>query len=237
MPEAILIDQTIAQVAQLGRINQVSEPDRDFIANYFSIRDAEGQLLAGEICRLDLSHIPPEGVPQKALMARNVFYHVIFPLAQPQTFLTFTQAFGGRDAMLPAVMELMVFQNRVVRQQSVQLQQNKPHTVRFDWNNPPSASTQRGRPDVFQKQKEFQQQLGITSYSSLYSFIYITDRTVRHEILIPLVTLEQWLPLNRAKPDFIDVPEQDAAREVIAAFFRQRAPLTINGNSVAPEIQ
>ena len=216
---------------------QAAEQHRTFILNYFSIRDAQGELLSGEIRRLDLSHIPPEGAPQAALMTYNVFYHMVFPLSQPQTFITLTQIFGGTDAVLPAVMDLIVFQNQVLLQQSVPLQQNRPHTVRFDWDHPPTASAQRGRPDVLQKREEVQEQLGITSYSGWYSFLYIDDHEVRHEILIPLVTLEQWLPLERAQPDFIDVPEQDAARDKIAAFFRRRAVLSIDGTAIEPVVQ
>ncbi len=216
---------------------QAAERHRRFILDYFSLRDAQGERLSGDIQRLDLSHIPQEGVLQAALMARNVFYHVVFPLSEPQTFITFTQTFGGLDAVLPAVMELVVFQNQVLREQSVRLQQNQPHTVRFDWDDPPTAVAQQSSPDVLQRQAAFQKQLGIISYSGLYSFLYITAQDVRHEILIPLITLEQWISLDRAQPDFIDVPEQEAAREQIAAFFRQRATLSINGTAVELVVQ
>ncbi|PON15672.1 hypothetical protein C2W62_22550 [Candidatus Entotheonella serta] len=153
---------------------QAAERHRRFILDYFSLRDAQGERLSGDIQRLDLSHIPQEGVLQAALMARNVFYHVVFPLSEPQTFITFTQTFGGLDAVLPAVMELVVFQNQVLREQSVRFQQNQPHTVHFDWDDPPTAVAQQSSPDVLQRQAAFQKQLGITSYSGLYSFLYIT---------------------------------------------------------------
>ena len=215
-------------------LTRAAEQHRAFILKYFAIRDARGELLNGEIRRLDLSQIPPEGAPQAVLMARNVFYHVAFPLSQPQEFITFTQTFGGKDAVLPAVMELIVFQNRILLQRSAQLQQNRPHTVRFDWDNPPTAAAQNRRPDILQQRDAFEKQLGITSYTGLYSFLYITTQEVRHELLMPLATLEQWLPLKRAQTDFIEVSEQQAARNHIEAFFQQHATLSINGQITHP---
>ena len=219
-----------------AHLSRAAEQHRAFISKYFAIRDAQGELLNGEIRRLDLSQIPPEGAPQGALMARNVFYHAAFPLSKPQEFITFTQTFGGKEAVLPAVMELIVFQNRVLLQKSVQLLQNRPYTMRFDWDNPPTATAQNHRPDVFQKREAFEEQLGITSYTGLYSFLYITAQDVRHEILMPLATLEQWLPLERAQPDFIEVAEQQAARDRITAFFRRHATLSVNSEVVEPEV-
>jgi hypothetical protein len=116
----------------------------------------------------------------------------------------------------------------------VQLMQGQPHTVRFDWDHPPTQASQSVLDYHQKKQEAFRDQLGITSYSGLYSFIYITAQEVRHEILIPLLTLEKWLPVGRANPDFIDVPEQVAAREKIATFFRDRNPVVIDGIAVKP---
>ncbi len=48
-----------------------------------------------------------------------------------------------------------------------------------------------------QREKQKRDRLGIASYSGLYSFLYITRFEVRHELLIPLLSLEQWLPIDR----------------------------------------
>jgi hypothetical protein len=205
-----------------------------FVQRYFTIHDAAGQPVPGVVLRIDSREIPDAGVPPAELMVRHVYYHLAFAFSQRQEFLTFTQTFGGNDAALPAVMELVLFQNRVPLQRSTQLLQGKPYTVRFDWDNPPAAAPHD--PEAYQqrREEELHRHLGITSYSGLYSFIYVTDQEVRHEILIPLLTLEKWVPLERADAGFIDVAEQEDAREKIAAFFRERNPVTIDGIAVKP---
>jgi hypothetical protein len=65
----------------------------------------------------------------------------------------------------------------------------------------------------------------------------LTDREVRHEILVPLLTFEKWLPLTRANPEFLEVVEQDAARQKIAEWFRGRNPVEIDGVPVQPILQ
>jgi hypothetical protein len=205
-----------------------------FVLRYFTIHDAAGQPIPGTVLRIDSHEIPDAGVPPTDLMARHVYYHLAFPLSQRQAFLTFTQTFGGNDAVLPAVMELVLFQNRVPLQRSTQLVQGKPYTVRFDWDNPPMAGPHNAEAYQQRQQEESDRQLGITSYSGLYSFVYITDQEVRHEILIPLLTLEKWVPLERAEAGFIDVSEQEVARKTIATFFRERNPVRIDGIAVTP---
>ena len=205
-----------------------------FVRQYFTIHDAAGQPVPGQVLRIDSREIPDTGVPPTDLMARHVYYHFAFPFSQRQEFLTFTQTFGGNDAVLPAVMELVLFQNRVPLQRSTQLVQGKPYTVRFDWDNPPTAAPYNAEAEQQRREEEWHRQLGITSYSGLYSFLYVTAQEVRHEILIPLLTLEKWVPLARAETGFIDVSEQEAARENIAAFFRDRNPIMIDGIAVKP---
>jgi hypothetical protein len=77
------------------------------------VHDATGQALSGEVLRIDSREIAAAGVPPTELMARHVYYRLAFPLSQRPEFLTFTQTFGGHDAVLPAVMEFVPFQNRV----------------------------------------------------------------------------------------------------------------------------
>jgi hypothetical protein len=123
-----------------------------FVQRYFTIHDAAGQPVPGVVLRIDSREIPDAGVPPAELMARHVYYHLAFAFSQRQEFLTFTQTFGGNDAALPAVMELVLFQNRVPLQRSTQLLQGKPYTVRFDWDNPPAAAPHD--PEAYQKSRE-----------------------------------------------------------------------------------
>ena len=76
--------------------------------------------------------------------------------------------------------------------------------------------------------------LGITSFGTIYSFLYIEDFEVRHEILIPLVTLESFLTLEREEEDFLSVAEQEASRRAIEEFFAGVNPIEIDGIKVNP---
>ena len=82
--------------------------------------------------------------------------------------------------------------------------------------------------------QEREETLGITSYDSVYSFLYITRREVRHEILIPLGTLASIFEIPRADPNFLKVDEQETARELIAQYYAEGNPVVIDGVEVAP---
>ncbi len=209
---------------------------RDFLLQNFSVWDQAGLRVKGVPMRIDTGEIPPEGARQEDLMALHVYYYWSFALNGKQNYLTFKQTFGGPDALLPAFMELIVFQNNVLLQPPVPLRQEIPYTLEFDWKSPPRKAARRWFEFQDQLKETSQKRLGITSYSGLYSFIYITAQEIRHEILIPLATLEKWLPLKRSDTDFLDVAEQQAARVSIEQFFLNRNPVFINGSMVKPVV-
>ena len=209
-----------------------------FLLKHFTVRDARGRLLKGVVDRRDDTVISDDGVPSEKLMKLTVVYLLKFtPVENKPAFLTFTQKFGGEKSVVPSIMEFMALQTGVWIEKPVQLQPGQPHTVALDWENPPDQAPQNWRELRKKRAEEFQKRLGITSYSGLYSYIYLTDREVRHEILMPLLTFEKWLPLARANPAFLEVAEQEAARQKIAEWFRSRNPVEIDGVSVKPILQ
>ena len=84
--------------------------------------------------------------------------------------------------------------------------------------------------------EQMQDRLGISSYTALFSFLYITRFEVRHEILIPLLTLEKWVPIDRTQSDFLEVDEQLAARDAIQKFFKERSLVFINQQPVEAKL-
>ena len=134
-------------------------------------------------------------------------------------------------------MTLQVKQENAGTPYAATLLPGKPLNVRFNWENPPltpDASNEEWEA-WFKKQRE--ETLGITSYSSVYTFLYIDDFEVRHEILIPLLTLEKSIPLERDDDEFLDIEEQDAMRDQIEAFFCSGNPLEIDGELVSATVQ
>ncbi|MFP6903170.1 MAG: hypothetical protein VCB81_05855, partial [Verrucomicrobiia bacterium] len=228
-------NETIFSAADLRAAAKKHEA---FLLKHFSVRDGQGQSLKGAVVSRDDSVIPDDGVRLEDLMKLIAVYELKYTPAKPKpAFLTFTQTFGGEKTVVPSIMEFMPLQTGVWIEKPVQLQPGQPHTVALDWENPPDQAPQNWRELRKKRAEEFQKRLGITSYSGLYSYIYLTDREVRHEILVPLLTFEKWLPLTRANPEFLEVAEQDAARQKIAEWFRGRNPVEIDGVPVQPVLQ
>ena len=209
-----------------------------FLLKHFTLRDGNGEVFKGEVQRRDLSAIPDEGVPQAELMKQHAVYLMRYvPPKKKPKFITVLQQFGGSKAVVPSVMDFMTLQNGVWQSKPTQLQHGRPHSVTFDWENPPTEAPKNWRELRKKREEELQRKLGITSYTGLYSYIYLNDREVRHEILVPLLTFEEWLPIKRANPEFIEVAEQDAMRGQIAEWFRNRNPVEIDGIPVNPVLQ
>ena len=217
-------------------LRKAAKKHTKFLQKYFTIRNEDGELLAGKLQELDLKKIDAEGVRQTELMKKSVAYIIEYPMKTRQAFLTFAQTFGGRDAVLPAVMDLMLLQNGFLLDRPLQLTLGRPHSAKFDWDNPPTRAPRSMRDLRAMRDKQLRERLGIATYGGLYSFLYITRFEVRHEILVPLLTLEQWMPIPRKNPDFLEVEEQAAARDEISKFFDQRTSVSINRMGVAPKL-
>lgn len=179
--------------------------------------------------------IPDGGVAETALKNLSVKYRFRFGAVGDTGFLTVSQTFGGKEAILPSIMDCMVLQEGVLADAPAQLLSRQSMTVRVDWNSPPKP-LKNWRELRQRREQQLQGRLGIASYGGLYSFIYVTPHEVRHEVLVPLLTLESWFPLKRRDPDFLDVEEQQAARSSIEALFAKRNPVSIDGRPVAPVV-
>lgn len=214
-----------------------ADKHREFILEYFTVLDGNGKRLLGRVERLDNSQVGTDQVPQRELMQRCIGMDIVYQLEQERPeFLTFLQNFGGDQSSLPAIMDLHIVRDEHF-QESAQIAARRPHTVRIDW-----ARENDGRRETIaelrkRRKEQFQSRLGISSYSGLYSFLYITRFAIRHEILIPLLTLEQWVPIQRAVPDFLEVAEQSAASEPIKQYFENQGKVTVNGQTVPAKIE
>lgn len=217
-------------------LQAAAEKHKQFVNEYFSILDADGNRLTARLEDLETDKIDEQGVPQTELMKKSVNYVLSFPVETRQEFFTFTQTFGGANAVLPALMDLMVLQNGKLLERPTQLTLGRPHSTKFDWENPPTDAPLTFRELRRQRDEQLQERLGIATYGGLYSFLYVTRFEVRHEILIPLLTLEQWVPLRRKNPDFLEIAEQDAARGDIEQFFRDRSPVSVNRQNVPAKL-
>lgn len=218
-------------------IRRAIKEHEKFVLERFEIQDASGQALEGRIVQVKPFEIPPDGVPMGELMSHAVVYELEYQPGGPPEFLTFTQNMADELAGIPSEMQLRLKQAGAPTPTYTVLRPGQPFTVRFSWDNPPlspDASEEEWRKWM---ERQEQETLGITSYSSVYSFLYIEDFEVRHEILIPLLTLEESVLIPRNDDDVLDLSEQQEAREQVAAWFTAGNPVRIDGIEVKPIVQ
>ena len=210
------------------------EQHKAFLLEKFSVRDVDGNLVQGQITDVKPFEIPADGIPTTEMMQHTATYEIEYPFAAPPEFLTIQQDISDANFIVPSEMSLNVHQAGTGLNYTERLQPGGSTTIRFDWEQTLSEDASEEEWDSwFEKQREAT--LGITSYSSVYSFIYIEPAEVRHEILIPLATLATILPIQHQDTAFVEVHEQTAIRDGIRKWLTNENPMIINGVRVLPE--
>ncbi len=221
-----------------AEIEKGIEKHKPLLVRDLMVRDEQGERIEGRLDAVERGEIPSAGLKMDALMKHTVRYRLMYPLAEPPTFLSFNHTLGGTNAPVPGVLELNVRQAGLNTDETVMLPRgSSPEVYEFDWEarDLPGESAE----DAWVRRREVQKQkrMGITSYDAIYGFIYILNDEVRIELLVPLVTLETWIGVDRASPDFIEVAEQAAARESLAEFFTGKNVVKIDGLPVKPTLE
>ncbi len=219
---------------QAESIAAAAESHKEFLLRHLSVLDKQGDKLSGKIVRTFPFTMPEDGVSVDAMSSSRYATNYIleYDLRAPPEFLTFSQNFGGDASFIPSIMELTVCREGVEIDYVAQLGRGQAHIMRFDWTRPPAPLTAEERLARNKQRSDRQAAMGISSYVSIYSFIYIERFQIRHEILIPLLTLESFLQIKRANGNFLGIDEQDAAKEKIAELFTLRNPVSIDGVTV-----
>ena len=223
-------------IVSADKIKKAIEQHKQFLLDRLIVRDINGEKLKGNVVSVDDSSIKPQGVAMSDLMLFTLVFQIEYPLTKPPEFLTFSQQLVDSNAGFPAMVQFNLKQEGSETPYAVSMKPREPQTIRFNWDHPPLA------PDAseadWQKwlKERREETLGITSYGTIYSFLYIEDFEVRHEILIPLATLESFFTLERKEDDFLSVAEQEASREKIEQFFAKANPVEIDGIVVKPVI-
>ena len=215
-------------------IGEATTDHAEYLAEKIILRDINGEQLPASVTNIIGVEIPDDGIKAGTLMEYSMVFELEIKHPKKPEFLTLEQQMVAEGALLPSELMATVKQSGAENSYFKMLKPGVPATFRFDWENPPlSPEASKEEWDTwFDKQEE--QVLGIVSYSSVYSFIYITDREVRHEVLIPLATLATMMDFERADPAFLTVEEQEDARKKIEAFFGAGNPVTIDGVTVKP---
>ncbi|MFH1302229.1 MAG: hypothetical protein ABIK07_14305, partial [Planctomycetota bacterium] len=168
------------------KIKKAIENHKQFLLDRLLVRDINGEKVQGKVVSVDDLSIKAQGVAMSDLMLFTLVFQIEYPLSTPPEFLTFSQQLVDSNAGFPAMVQFNLKQEGSETPYAIAMKPREPQTIRFNWDNPPLA------PDAseadWQKwlKERREETLGITSYGTIYSFLYIEDFEVRHEILIPL---------------------------------------------------
>jgi len=207
-----------------------------FLSKYFRVFDKDGNVMEGTFVEVDVEEIPEQGVRLDQVMDVGVYYQLRIELEAQPDYLTFSQNFGGDEAPVPAVMDLILLQNGARLDFPVQIGPRSPHSVAIDWENPPRMDRMYWRERRAMMKQRREELLGITSYSSTYAYLYVEPHELRFEILVPLLTLDTWFPVDRKDKDILSIKEQTQLKESLDSFLQQHCSALIDGVKVAPAL-
>ncbi len=216
-------------------LHDANDDHAQYLLDRVDVLDANGQRLEGKIVEIVPLDLPDEGVRQGLLMNYLLGYQFEYKFTEPPEFITIVQKLQGDGYLFPSEFKLLLVQAGSDTPNFQMMKPNQPQTFRMDWSKPAlsSRASEKEWEAWFNEQRT--QQLGITSYGSVYSFIYVTRFETRHELLIPLATLATLVDFQRADPSFLEIAEQDAAVKKIEEYFSQGNPVTIDGIAVQPK--
>lgn len=148
-------------------------------------------------------------------------------------FITVEQQMVAEGALLPSELKVQVKQAGSDVPFPVKIiKPALPETYPFDWDSlPPGEKDSNEDWEAwFDEQRE--KNLGIESYGSVYSFVYITRREVRQEVLIPIASLSTFIDIESKDGRFLEIEEQDALKSKIRALFSQANPVEIDDEKI-----
>ncbi len=215
-------------------IKDATQDHAKYLAERLTIRNVDGELLKPKISEVVDVHIPDGGIPAGSLMQHQLTFVFDYKYDKAPEFITIQQNMVAEGALLPSEFRVLLKQSGSDRPFAKMLKPLEPATFRFDWDSPAlnDDDSEEDWEKWFEEQRE--KTLGISSYGSVYSFIYITDYQVRHEILIPLATLATLIDIERKDESFLEIDEQPAAAKKVETFFGSGNPVTIDGIEVKP---
>ena len=225
-------DQDLIPPAELRR---GLELHKTFLLDKVKLRNSRGEVIEGRVTDVQPFEMPDNGIAVDHLMLHTAVYEIEYAFAAPPEFLTIQQDISDENFIFPSEMKMMLHQAGTELTYTESLRPGIAETIRFDWDQPPLSEDASDEAWEAWFEQQRQATLGITSYSSVYSFIYVEPSEVRHEVLIPLASLKTFLPLQHTDPAFLDVAEQEAVRQLIREWLQDKNPTSINGTAVEAE--
>lgn len=215
-------------------ILEATQDHAQYLAEKIRFLDVNGETIEAKVTGVVNPDLPKDGAEAGTLMQYTLGFELELKYDKPPEFLTIVQEMVAEGQLLPSELQVLLKQAGSKTPYAKMLKPSTPETFRFDWDRPPLSQkdSKEEWDSWFDKQRE--DTLGIGSYSSVYSFIYINNAEVRNEVLIPLANLAALIEFERADPSFLTVEEQAAAAKQIQRFFSVGNPVQIDGVEVQP---
>ena len=206
-----------------------------YLLEKIKILDADGNRIEGKVTEITHFEVPEEGISDGQLMNYSIGYVMEYTYEEAPEFITFNQQMVAEGALVPSELKILMKQEGSDVPYVKVMKPDMPETFQFDWDAPPlkSDASEEDWNSWFDQQRD--KNLGIESYGSVYSFLYITPRDVRHEILIPLASLASMIEIESPTDGFLDIPYQDSLKPKIKALFSASNPIKIDGYVAEPK--
>lgn len=207
----------------------------EYLLEKILIMDANGDPYKGTVTDIKGFEIPDEGIMAGQLMNFTMSYVIEYKFESPPEFITVEQQMVAEGALLPTELDLKGKQSGSDSPFGKIMKPALPETFQFDWENAPPNEDDGA--EVWEEWLEEQREknLGIESYSSVYSFIYITRREVRQEVLIPIASLSTFFEIESEDGRFLTIEDQDLLKPKIELLLSQGNPVEVNGVSTKPK--
>ena len=210
-------------------LEEGTEDHAKYLLEKIIILNANGEKMVGKVTEIKGFEIPEGGIVSGSLMNYSMGYVMEYTYDSAPDFITVEQQMVAEGALLPSELKVQVKQAGSDVPFPVKIIKPAfPETYPFDWDSlPPGEKDSNEDWEAwFDEQRE--KNLGIESYGSVYSFVYITRREVRQEVLIPIASLSTFIDIESKDGRFLEIEEQDALKVKIRALFSQANPVRID---------
>ena len=215
-------------------LRETTKDHAKYLAEKIQVLDVSGSMLKAKVVEVVDFELPNGRVREGDLMQHTIEIVLEYNHDDPPEFLTLKQQIVSEDVGLPSELKILLKQEGSPEPFFHMMKPDKPETFQMDWskNAPETDASDEEWESWFEEQRE--KNLGITSYSSVYAFIYVTNYQVRVEVLIPVATLTTFFEIERAEESFLSIPEQDVVAKKIERLFSIGNRVEIDNIEVAP---
>lgn len=217
-------------------VDRPSQPERlsRFSIDGLSIRDGNGVVLQAQLKRLELRERTPRYSPYAGLRnpvtgqknpeppadSRVIYVELYYPFSgERPDVLEFSPPTAPTG--LPSATIGFLAHHRTVTVNDFRYL-SRPERINLDWDDP--WYTAFDRPSLRRHYRH-----------AMTSFLYVEPRQVRHELLLRVQDLGQWINLDLDGAEAISPDAQDRLIRQISNFVATKNPLRVNGTLIAPD--